>query len=162
MKDQAIRLEKLIEDAGFGWGLRLFSPQKDAAAFYSARLDQLDEFMASQGLGKSGPTVAIIESLCEHSPFRADAILEAIISIKSPQILCAAWRIIQGMTVQSLTVDYAHCKRFDLTVTLKSPYGDSEVYRSDDIDDLPFIRHLGKCKLGGQPLLNGFHALKRK
>ena len=43
----------------------------------------------------------------------AGAILEAIISLKSPQILCAARRIIQGMTVQSLTVDNARYARFE-------------------------------------------------
>ncbi len=156
------RLEKLLENAGLEWGLRIFSPREEAAAFYLARLDRLQKFMSSRGLGENASSIATIELLSTHSPFRADAILEALISIRSPEIVCAAWRIIQGMTVQSLSVEYVHCDRFKLTIILKSADDEVEIYSSNDIDDLPFVRHLSKCKLGESPLLDGFHALRRK
>lgn len=162
MNDREKDLESLFHANGFEWALQMFSPRENAAAYFLERLDKLDTFMGSRNLGNSGPTLEVLHKLTEHSPFKAAAFFEALVAIRSSEILCAAWRVIQGMSIENLSVAYEHLQTFRLVVSLRSPYGEAEVYESHDIDDLAFMRHLSKCKSGGKPLLNGFHALRQK
>ena len=117
--------------------------------------------MTSRELGESAPSLDALLGLVDSNPFKLDAFLEALVSLENPEIIAAAWRIIQGMQVDSLGMRFEHARSFSMSVSLKSPYGETETYASDDIDDMNFIRHLMKSKSGGRPIINGFVALRR-
>jgi hypothetical protein len=71
------------------------------------------------------------------------------------------WRILQGMNIAELRLDYASEDTFRMTVRLRSPYedGDDETYESEDIDDAVILRHLGVMKMDDKPIFDGFYPL---
>lgn len=76
-------------------------------------------------------------------------------------MIAAAWRIIQGMQVEKIEMQFERGKSFALRISLLSPYGETENYSTSDIDDMNFLRHLMKSKSDNRPIINGFFALRR-
>ena len=116
--------------------------------------------MGERGIGENAPNIELIETIADNSPYKADAFIAALVSIRTSAILCAAWRIIQGVQIDELKVDFKRLNGFCLRLTLPSPSGQPEQYESTDIDDLSFVRHLIKSKSENRPMINGFHALR--
>ena len=73
-----------------------------------------------------------------------------------------AWRIIQGMKIKSVLLNYQRQESFAMQVTLQSPYGDGdEKYSSDKIQDFAVFRHIGTMEVSNSPVFEGFYALRR-
>lgn len=163
MSDQEQQLETVLRNRGFGWAIDMFAPSSRAAAHYLEALRKLETYVAKRRLGTSSFSPEALEHLVELSPHKANAFLQALVSIRSTTILCAAWRILQGMEVESIEMRYARLSEFTLHVTLRSPYDESaeEEYASDDIDDVVFLRHLGKSTVDRRPFFDGFYALRQ-
>lgn len=151
----------LLNQRRFEWAVQAFSPTEEAGAYYAGKLAALREFMASRNLEGSAPSLSSLLGLVESNPFKLDAFLEALVSLENPEIMAAAWRMLQGLQLDSLEVRFERARSFSMSVSLKSPCGETETYTSDDIDDMNFIRHLMKSKSGGRPIINGFFALRR-
>jgi hypothetical protein len=96
----------------------------------------------------------------EQSPHKVAAFLQAISGTKSPQMLVMAWRILQGMEIESIELGYQKNLSFSLIMKIKSPYSSPEVYESEDIDDAKLIRHLGIMKIGGKPVFDSLYPLR--
>ena len=76
-------------------------------------------------------------------------------------MLLMAWRIIQGMEVKEVRIDYRRQQTFDVTVILESPYGEEDApYTSTDISDFTLFRHIGVLDVGGRPVFDGFYPLR--
>jgi len=151
----------LLQTRGFDWAMRFFYPQNEAASHYSERLMLLRDFMISRGIGESAPSLADLHALRTSDPMKLDAFLEALVSLKSSEMIAAAWRMIQGMQLESLELKFNYAKTFSMQISLKSPCDQSETYSTGDIDDMNFVRHLMKSKSGDRPIINGFFALRR-
>jgi|GEM_PF-827911 len=85
--------------------------------------------------------------------------LQALVSSASTDMLVMTWRIIQGMNVKTVEMQYEMEQTFRLKVILSSPYGAAEEYESPDIDDAALLRHIGIMKMDGAPVFHGFYPL---
>ena len=142
----------------------MFAPSS-ATAHYLEALSRLEEYFNIYKLGTVSFSPASLEHLVSASPHKADAFLQALVSIRSIPILCAAWRILQGMEVQTIEVRYARLSEFMLRVTLRSPYDETdgiEEYASTDISDIVFARHLGNSTVDRKPFFDGFYPLRQR
>lgn len=162
MNDQAQKLGTILRDRGLAWAIDMFDPGSRAAEHYLDALRRLEQYIQSRRLGTLSFSPESVSQLVSVSPHKADAFLQALVSIRSTPILCAAWRIVQGMDIESIEMHYARLSEFKLRVVLRSPYDDTEEeYESDDINDVVFVRHLGKSTVDGRPLFDGFYALRQ-
>lgn len=161
MSNQEQQLETILRDRGLGWAIDMFAPSSQAAANYLHALRRLEEYVKSHNLGTISFTPESLAYLISASPYKADAFLQALVSIRGTPILCAAWRIVQGMEIESIEVRYARLADFALRVVLRSPYGETEEYSSNDINDVVFVRHLGKATVDARPFFDGFYALRQ-
>lgn len=76
-------------------------------------------------------------------------------------MLLMVWRIIQGMEVKDIRMDYQRQQSFQLRVILESPCGELDSpYNSRNIHDFALFRHIGIMEIGGAPVFDGFYALK--
>ena len=75
-------------------------------------------------------------------------------------MLLMAWRIIQGMEVKAVQMEYSRQKSFEVRVILESPYGEQDApYTSTRIHDFALFRHIGVLEISGNPVFDGFYAL---
>jgi len=94
----------------------------------------------------------------QRSPHKVRAFIQALTESDSPDMLLMAWRVLQGMEIERVELNYILSQRFAIRVTLRSPYGDEpEIYTSDDIDDAALIRHFGIMKMDEKPVFDGFY-----
>lgn len=161
MNNQEQHLEAILRSRGLSWAIDVFAPRSQAAAHYLDTLRRLEQYVDQRELGKTSFSPESLERLVSLAPYKADAFLQALVSIRSTPILCAAWRLLQGMEVERVEMRYARLSEFSLRVVLRSPYDGSEEYESDDINDVVFVRHLGKSAVDGRPFFDGFYALRQ-
>ena len=90
-------------------------------------------------LGECVPTIASLQSLGKTNSYKLDAFLEALVSLRTSEMIAAAWRIIQGMQVEKIEMQFEYWKSFALRISLLSPYGENENYSTNDIDDMNFL-----------------------
>lgn len=154
-------VENLLTENGFDWAVRAYHPSSDAGTYYLGKLTSLREFMTIRGMGQNAPTLDGLDRLGKSNPYKRDAFLEALVSMRSSEMITAAWRMIQGMQLQSLQLCFENATTFSMEVQLNSPYDEVETYATTDIDDMNFVRHLMKSKSGERPIINGFFALRR-
>jgi hypothetical protein len=161
MSEREQRLEAILRNRGMAWAIDMFAPKSQAAAHYLEALEQLEHYVAEKSLGSSSFSPDSLEHLASASPYKADAFLQALVSIRTTPILCAAWRILQGMEIDAIEMRYGRLSEFTLRVTLRSPYDEHETYQSSDINDVVFVRHLGKSSVESRPFFDGFYALRQ-
>lgn len=76
-------------------------------------------------------------------------------------MLLMVWRIIQGMEIKDVELSYSRQHSFQLSVTLESPYGETDPpYSSTNIQDFSLFRHVGTMEVRGRPVFDGFYPLK--
>ena len=161
MNKQEQQLEAIFRNRGLAWAIEIFPPSSQAAAHYIGALRRLEEYIKEHGLGTISFSPESLVNLVSASPYKADAFLQALVSIRSTPILCAAWRIVQGMEIESIEMRYGRLSDFALRVILRSPYSETEEYESNDINDVVFVRHLGKSTVDERPFFDGFYALRQ-
>jgi hypothetical protein len=156
-------LEAVIRDAGEDWLIDWFSPRSGAVAALQQRLQQVSQ-ESRKRFGENGPNFddAALVAEFKRAPQIVRAFLQALGESDSPDMLLMVWRILQGMEVREIELAYRLQEHFHLRVTLVSPYEEPpEHYESDDIDDAALLRHLGIMKMDGQPVFDGFYAIRR-
>ncbi len=159
--EQQHEIERILRDQGLEWAVDMFAPSAEAPAFYLRALSRLEEYARHERRTAESFSVEWIRRLIAVSPHKAQAFLQALVSIRSTPILFAAWRILQGSDVLRLEMRYTRLEDFSLTVELQSPYGVTECYESREIGDAVFLRHLGHAKADKRPLFDGFFALRQ-
>jgi len=140
--------ETLIRDAGEGYLIDLFRPRESALA-------HLRRLLADAKL-----TPEDLLNEYKHNPHKVRAFLQ-VLATASPRMLVMVWRILHGMQVASVEMEYQARSKFHLRVRLSSPDdpAGTEQYESTDIDDAVVLRHLGVMKMNGHPFFDGFYAL---
>ena len=154
-------ITELLQARSFDWAIKAYSPSDQAASHFAKKLDDLKSFMEQRKLGECVPTIMSLQSLGRTNFYKLDAFLEALVSLRTSEMVVAAWRIIQGMQVDKIEMQFEYGKSFALKVSLLSPYGEYENYSTIDSDDMNFLRHLIKSKSDHRPIINGFFALRR-
>ena len=155
-------INELLQARNFDWAIKAFHPSDQATRHFAEQLDALKLFMEQRRLGECVPTIASLQSLGKTNSYKLDAFLEALVSLRTSEMIAAAWRIIQGMQVEKIEMQFEYGKSFALRISLLSPYGENENYSTNDIDDMNFLRHLIKSKSDNRPIINGFFALRHR
>jgi hypothetical protein len=156
-------LERLLQAHSLEWVLLRFDPARDKGLLGLRDVLQQAARIARQRLGEEAPDFsdAMLGELHSRNPHKAAALLQAVSATQNPEMLVLAWRLLQGAAIESLSVVYQDRRQFRLHVQL-SPAVDHkpDVYESTDIVDATLLRHLGITKVNGQPLFDGFYALR--
>ena len=156
-------LEQIIRASGEGWLIDWYAPKEQALP----NLRQILAAANAQGrarLGASAPPLTPESLVAEHArnPHKVRAFLQVIGSVATPDLLVMVWRILQGMNIAEVRLEYASQQAFQMAVRLTSSYEDGaedEVYESEDINDAVILRHLGIMKMNGAPVFDGFYPL---
>jgi hypothetical protein len=69
------------------------------------------------------------------------------------------WRILQGLSIREVAMNYRELEEFRLSVTLAPPGGkqdELETYCTDNIKDAALLRNFGITTVNSRPLFDGF------
>jgi hypothetical protein len=155
-------LEQLIRQSGEGWLIDWFAPPEQALPHLRRLLERADQ-RAIQRFGPHGPRLTVEALVHEHdrNPHKVRALLQIMSSVASPDMLVMAWRIMQGMNIDAMQMEYEQGNSFRLRVRLVSMYDTNqrEEYQTTDIDDAVVLRHFGVMKMNDRPIFDGFYPL---
>jgi hypothetical protein len=157
-------LERLLRGNGLGWMMTIHDPS--GRTVLPALLEQLGQVATAYRtrIGVAVPfTPEALEAEAGQNPHKVQAFLQALCTSHSAEMLVMVWRILQGLSIREVTMNYKERDTFNLTVKLARPDDLKEVqeeYRSGDINDAALLRHLGIATISGQPLLDGFYPLR--
>lgn len=156
-------LEQLIRQSGEGWLIDWYAPRDQALPHLRRLLEQADQ-RAVQRFGPNGPRLTIDALLHEQegNPHRVRALLQIMASVTSPDMLVMAWRIMKGMNIDAIQMEYEQEKSFRLRVRLVSMDNANkrEEYETTDIDDAVVLRHFGIMKMNDRPVFDGFYPMR--
>ena len=157
-------LEELLRNNGLDWMIEMYAPKEQAIPSYLELLDRV----AAEYLSRCGETVSLspadLQAEAERNPHKVQAFLQLLHPSRSPAMLVMVWRVLQGLSIREVTMNYRELDTFRLSFTL-ARLGDNgqdelELYETTDISDAALLRHLGVTKVGGRPLFDGFYALR--
>ena len=162
MPRTATSLEQAIRDAGEGWLIDMYAPPEQAIPHLRRTLSEVHAW-ANRKLGPNALDLSE-ESIIAHYnrfPLKVRAFFQLLGGTRTPDMLLMAWRIIQGMEIKRVEMNYHRQELFALQITLQSPYGeDDETYGSERIQDFAVFRHIGTMEVSGRPVFDGFYALR--
>ena len=151
--------EEVIRRSGQGWLIDWHAPKDQAIPNLRRMLSDANE-SGRLRLGDNAPELTPEAVVREYSlnPHKVHAFLQVVGSVRTPHILLMVWRILQGMNIAEIRMNYESERVYSMSVRL----GQDEVYESNDIDDAVVFRHLGIMKMGDAPLFDGFYPLNVK
>ena len=157
-------LETLFRKNGLGWMIDMYAPPDQAIPAYVALLDRVAaEYRSRCGVAVSFAPEAL-QAEAERNPHKVQAFLQLLRPDRSPAMLVMVWRVLQGLSISEVVMNYRERDSFRLGFTLARPAESGqdqlETYESTDISDAALVRHLGMAKVGGKPLFDGFYALR--
>ena len=163
--NSAKNLEDAIRGSGEGWLIDGFAPPEKAIEFLGKTLDAVNQ-RAKQRLGGNAPDLtedAIVNEFTSH-PQSVRGFFQALGGTRTPDMLLMVWRIIQGMEIKEIRLDYSRQRIFAVSVTLEPPYGgpEEEVYESTKINDFSLLRHIGILEIDNKPVFQGFYPLRMR
>jgi hypothetical protein len=162
-KTTASNLEEALRQSGEGWVIDWFSPKDQALDYLRKTFEDINEAAKLRGLES---TVKISEQglVAEYNrnPPRIKAFFQALAGIRTAEMLLMVWRIMQGMLIKKVNIDYTMDSHFFISVTLESPYGEEDApYESTQINDGVLLRHFGIIEINSLPRYDGFYAIRR-
>jgi hypothetical protein len=162
-QQSAAVLEQLLRGNDLGWTIDM-AASKDKAL--SSLLESLDkaatEYRRRIGVEISFAAPALRDE-AERNPHTIRAFLQSLLTTHSQEMLVMVWRILQGLSIRELGMNYREEETFNLRVALARPGAgpdELEWYRSDDINDAGLLRHFGISTINGKPFFDGFFPLR--
>ena len=153
-------LERLLRGNGLEWMIDMFYPPDRAIPHLLEQLDRVEaEYHARIEVDVSFAPEALAAE-AERNPHQVQAFLQALGTSRSAEMLVMVWRILRGLSIREVAMDYREQESFSLRVVLARPDAGldvSEEYRSSDIDDAALVRHFGITTVDGRPLFDGFY-----
>lgn len=156
-------LERLLRSNGFG---SLIDPQTNpgqANQLVPQILERLERVEAEyyKRIKVSVPFAPeALEKEAAQNPHKVRAFLQAMRASQSPEMLVMVWRILQGLRIHSVDLQYRELEGFRLTVFLareEGAEGPREEYQSRDIFDVRLLPHFGCGTVCDRPLFEGFY-----
>jgi hypothetical protein len=158
-------LERLLRDNDLGWMIDMYAPRERAVPFLLEQLARLTaEFRSRFGYEVSFAPETLRAEV-ERNPHKIRAFLQALGVSGNPDMLLMVWRILQGLSIREVTMNYREQKSFSFSATLARPgqeHDELETYHTDDINDAALLRHFGITTVDKQPLFDGFFPLRKK
>jgi hypothetical protein len=158
-------LERLLRDNDLGWMIDMYSPPDRAVPFLLDQLDRLTAEVRSRFRDEVSFAPETLRAEAERNPHKIRAFLQSLGASRNPDMLLMVWRILDGLSIKEVTMDYREQESFSLNVTLARPgaEGDEvEAYRSNDINDAALLRQFGITTVDGRPLFDGFFPQRKR
>lgn len=163
-RDDSSTLEEVIRNSGEGALIDDYHSPSKALPWIRGKLEEVMREAKTRGRDRS---VLLSDDALKteygKNPLKLKSLFQAVRTDPTPGMLLMAWRVIQGMEIKELAVEYrARLGEFRMAVTLESPYdgGEEEVYESSSIRDFRLLRHLGVFEVNGVQAMMGFYPLK--
>jgi hypothetical protein len=158
-------LEGLLRANDLGWMIDMYTPRERALPILLERLTRLtSEFRTRSGHDLSF-TPEALRAEGERNPHKVRAFLQALGVSGNPDMLLMVWRILHGLSIREVVMNYREQEAFTLSVTLARPgeeRDELETYRTDDINDAALLRNFGITTVDGSPLFDGFFPLRKR
>lgn len=154
-------LECVLRECDLGWVLDWFDSQEQALDGLRSTLEQAavvyreqhhDDFVDEEEL----------PAAYRRDSEKIRAFLQALVATRTPDMLVMVWRVLQGLDIHRVEMNYCSGEAFMLRIVLRSPADEEETYESNDVDDAALLRHFGITKMYGRPLLAGYYPLHLK
>lgn len=155
-------LEDVIREAGEGWLLDRLPPPGGALQTLREKLNAIQQEARSRLHDSTlAPSEDVLVREYQTNPSQVRAFLQSLGGSRTPVMLLMAWRVVQGLSITKVEMDYQEGVSFFMKVVLRSDDGTEDPpYESRDISDFALFRHLGILKIDDNPVLNGFYALR--
>ena len=157
----ASTLEEAIRYCGEGWLIDATLNPDSGIGHFRQLLGKVQN-LADERLGQNALNLSEATLVAEYrrNPQKVRGFFQALGLSSTPEMLLMVWRILQGMDIKTVELQYARQDSFRLGVILESPYGEEDApYSSDNISDFALFRHIGILEIGDQPVFDGFYAL---
>lgn len=155
-------LEEIIRHAREDWLVQYFAPPSEEIGHIRRTLEDVTR-LAVERLGGDAPDVrepALVKEYERH-PVQVKAFLQALGGTRTAAMLLMAWRVIQGMEIKTVYMEYLRRDSFRLRVILGSPYSNNdEEYESPNINDFSLLRHFAVMEINHKPVFDGFYPLR--
>lgn len=161
-----VDLDRLVRTAGQDWLLDSFDEPGSAAGRLRQQVDEAErEYdVLYPPDGPFAPRLSLnsLASEVERNPQNVAAFLQAAGSTSSARMLVMVWRLLNNDQILRLKLLYElGQKAVTLEIELKSDLCDHRVvFQSAAVEDVALLRHVGILRLGDQPILDGFYALR--
>ncbi len=162
--ESSVILERLLRDYDLGWMIDMYSPRDRAVPDLLNKLERLTDGFRSRFGHDVSFSPETLRAEAERNPHKARAFLQALGTSGNQDMLLMVWRILQGMTIRDVKMDYREQESFSLIVTLartSQEHDDLEEYHTNDIKDAALLRHFGIMKVDSRPLFDGFFPLRK-
>jgi hypothetical protein len=162
--ESAAVLERLLRSNDLGWMIDMYSPRDRAIPFLLEQLTRLSAEFRNRFQYDVSFAPEQLSAEAERNPHKVRAFLQALAATGKTDMLLMVWRILQGLGIRGVALNYVEQKSFALQVVLARPgqeQDELEEYRSDDINDAKLLRHFGITTVDRRPLFDGFFPLKK-
>ena len=154
--DQA-KIADAFERSGCGWILK-YPDRKEILAGVA---QQIGEFISeySRRFKETPDPFALLD----QNPPNGAAFFQAFSGAKlSLDMRIMIWRMLLGSEILAVQFHYTRDQDAELRISIRSPYGDPEPdYCSKNLWDFAVLRHLGILTVNGNPVLDGYYALRQ-
>lgn len=161
--ESAAILYELLRENDLGGWIDDFVPNGQALPHLLSKLAEL----TTLARGRFGPEISFSpEALRQealHNPRKIRAFLQALRITDNAEMLLMVRRVLDGLSIREVAMNYREQESFGLRVVLARPNhegGALETYTSDDISDAALLRHFGILRMDGQPVFDGFYAVR--
>jgi hypothetical protein len=158
-------LERLLRDNDLGWMIDMYAPRERAVPFLLKQLDKLTAEFRTHFRYDQSFSPETLRAEAERNPHKIRAFLQALGVSGNSDMLLMVWRILQGLSIREVAMNYHELEGFSLTVTLaRSVEGQDELetYSTHDINDAALLRNFGITTVDGRPLFDGFFPRRKK
>ena len=158
-------LERLLRDNDLGWMIDMYAPRERAVPFLLERLDRLTAEFRARFRYEESFSPETLSAEAERNPHKIRAFLQSLGVSGNTDMLLMVWRILQGLSIREVVMNYRELEAFSLSVTLaRSGDGQDELetYSTHDINDAAFLRNFGITTVDGRPLFDGFFPRRKK
>ncbi len=158
-------LERLIRSNDLGWIIDMYANKEGALPVLLEQLDRVAVEYRRRFQVEIPFTPETLKAEAEKNPHRVRAFLQALAATRSPEMLVMVWRILQGLRIRQVDMNYREQESFSLVVVLARPGEEQDdlddPYRSQDINDAALLRHFGITTVNGKPLFDGLFPLRK-
>ncbi len=156
-------LEQLLRDNDLGWTIDLPRSKDPALDSLLDRLDKATHEYRRRIRVEVSFAPEALAAEAKNNPHKIRAFLQSLLTTRSPEMLVMVWRILQGLSIREVAMNYREQETFSLVVVLALPEAQPdarESYRSEDINDAGLVRHFGITTVNGKPLFDCFLPLR--
>jgi hypothetical protein len=163
--ESPVILEHLLRGNDLGWMIDMYAPRERAVPLLLQQLDGLAVEFKNRFRYDVPFSPEALTAEAERNPHTVRAFLQALGVSRNPEMLLMVWRILQGLSIREVVMNYREQREFSLSVTLARPGEEKEQlekYHTDDINDAALLRHFGITTVDGRPLFDGFLPMRKK